>query len=343
MRRVISYAERGLVPDNLIRHGIRRLLHRRLARERGATREEEQQRIMRFVAELASSPIAVETAAANEQHYALPPAFFQQVLGPHMKYSCCYYPPGVKTLDAAEKASLSQVCQRAQIADGQRILELGCGWGSLTLWLASHYPGSEITAVSNSAFQREFITARAREKGYNNVKVITEDMRTFTTTSTFDRIVSIEMIEHMRNIPALFVRIAEWLTADGLFFVHIFTHHTYAYLYQTTDPHDWMGRYFFTGGMMPSASMLLYMQEELLCRHQWCVDGTHYARTARGWLDNMDAHKKNIMPVLCKTYGEDDATMWWHRWRIFFMACEELWGYRHGREWHVSHYLFQQR
>lgn len=347
--------ERDVLPDWLIRLAIRKLIGMRLSTESAPGPDEAQRRLSALVEELRRSPVAIHTREANDQHYELPPAFFDLVLGRQRKYSCCYYafgdpapelegavPPG-QSLDDAEERMLRLTARRAGLVDGERILELGCGWGSLSLWMAGHLPRSTITAVSNSRSQREYIEARARERGLLNLKVVTADVNNleFEPGTVFDRVVSVEMFEHMRNYQTLLGRIAGWLKEGGTLFVHIFSHREYAYPFEVKDASDWMAKYFFTGGIMPADHLLYYFQADLRIRSHWRIDGRHYQKTAEDWLVNMDRNKAAILPILATTYGEQERTRWWVYWRVFFMSCAELFGYRGGREWMVSHYLFE--
>jgi cyclopropane-fatty-acyl-phospholipid synthase len=327
--------EKNLLPDALVRFGIRRLLAQRLREEASYDRA-------RYIADLRTRPIAEETRAANEQHYEVPTRFYQYCLGKRLKYSGCLYPTGRETLDDAEELMLALYVERARIADGQEILELGCGWGSLSLYLAEKFPGARITGVSNSATQREHIEAEARRRGLSNLRILTRDMNSLELEpARFDRVVSVEMFEHMKNYQRLLANIARWLKPGGLLFVHIFTHARLSYHFVARGPSDWMSRYFFTGGQMPAHDLLMGFQDDLKLEQDWKVDGTHYQRTAEHWLRNMDAHRAEIMPILAATYGADQALKWWSYWRVFYLACAELWGYRGGREWLVSHYLFR--
>lgn len=333
----------GVLPDWLVRRGIRRICALRLREESAGGPEAQRERRRRLLDQLNTSPIAIGTDAANAQHYEVPAEFFEHVLGRHMKYSCGYWPGGVNTLDESEEAMLALTTERARIGDGQRILELGCGWGSLTLYLASRFPGCRITAVSNSSSQKEFIDACARERGLGNVEVVTADMNELDPGAQYDRIVSVEMFEHMRNYGELLARIARWMRPGALLFVHVFAHKQFAYPYEVRGSEDWMAQYFFTGGMMPSEDLLPSFDGDVRCVERWRLDGTHYQRTAEAWLARMDASRAALQPVLTRAYGPARVRMWRTRWRIFFMACAELWGYRGGSEWIVCHYLFEPR
>ena len=337
---LIGLAERGLLPDFAIRFGIRHLCAKRLREESANDVVEASRRLQRRIDELRTAPLAIHTDAANAQHYELPPRFFELCLGKRLKYSSCLFPTGNESLDEAEDAMLALYAERAQLADGQEVLELGCGWGSLTLWMAERFRNSRITAVSNSRPQREFIESQCRERGLKNVHVITHDVNTLQLDhARFDRAVSIEMFEHMRNYDILLGRIASWLRPGGKLFVHIFCHRELLYPFETDGEDDWMGRHFFTGGLMPSADTLLWFQSDLRIERQWRVSGTHYQKTANAWLRNQDAHRTEVMTVLQQAYG-DEAAIWHQRWRMFWMACAELFGYRGGNEWIVGHYRF---
>jgi cyclopropane-fatty-acyl-phospholipid synthase len=339
-----SILEKDLLPDWMIRAGIRKFLKQRIKEETLAGRENPEVHLRKYAEDLRQRPIAENTVAANEQHYEVPTAFYKKCLGPRLKYSGCLFPTGHETLRQAEEAMLALYVERGQLADGQEILELGCGWGSLTLYLAERFPTTQITAVSNSSTQRAFIEGETRLRRLENVRVITADMNSFDVTAgRFDRIVSIEMLEHMKNYRQLLANVSRWLKPDGKFFVHIFTHRKLAYHFVPKDSTDWMARYFFTGGQMPAHNLLSCFQDDLRLAQDWKVNGRHYKRTADHWLNNMDRHKTEIMAQFAETYGADQATKWWAYWRIFFMSCSELWGFNGGEEWLISHYLFEHK
>jgi len=334
-----SLIEKNKLPDVLLRKGIRRLLRQRLREEKKANVELQQAHLMQLIEELKQSPIAINTAEANEQHYEVPTAFYQYCLGRHLKYSSGYWKEGVTDLDTAEKDMLELTCERAELQNGQAVLELGCGWGSLSLFMAARYPNSRFTVVSNSGTQKIYIDEQAQQRGITNLTVITADMNSFAIDQSFDRIVSVEMFEHMRNYELLLQKVAGLLKPSGKLFVHIFTHREYTYKFEVRDETDWMSRYFFTGGIMPSDDLLLYFTKDVQIERHWQVSGMHYAKTAEAWLQNMDRNKEHILPLFEKTY-KGEALKWWVYWRIFYMACAELWKYNKGEEWLVSHYLF---
>ena len=337
----IGLVEQGFVPDSVSRAGIRRLLRQRLRELAPKDAENVSERVEKFVEMMDGSPVAPLPEKANEQHYEVPAEFFMQVLGPHRKYSCCYWGDEVRGLEAAEQRALEITCERARLHEGLDILELGCGWGSLTLFMAERYPTATITAVSNSNSQRHHIEQAAHERGLTNVRVLTADMNDFDTEATFDRVVSLEMFEHMRNYRRLFNRVHGWLRPAGLFFMHIFCHRNAPYEFVDRDASDWMSRHFFSGGIMPSDELPLRFQDDLSLVRRWRWNGRHYEKTLNAWLARMDQRRDAVMPILRETYGADQAETWWVRWRLFFMACAELFGYHDGNEWWVSHYLFE--
>ena len=341
--KAIDWSEQGLVPDTVIRHGIKHLLKKRIAELDTDDCQFLAERKADFIHSMRFSEIAPLPFKANEQHYEVPTEFFLKVLGSQNKYSCCYWDNDLTDLDVAETSALQITCEHADLQDGIDILELGCGWGSLTLWMARHYPNSRITAISNSHSQREYITQSACQQQLNNVRVHTCDMNDFISQKTYDRIVSVEMFEHMRNYHSLFNRINDWLKPDGRFFMHIFCHRDLPYAFEANNATDWMSRHFFSGGMMPSDDLPLHFQQHLALLRQWRWDGRHYEKTANAWLENMDNNKQSLWPVLEETYGAESARQWWMRWRMFFMACAELFGYDNGQQWRVSHYLFEKK
>lgn len=335
----IDLAERGWLPDWIIRMGMRGMLRARLRQERlvlGASGG-----AAAFAERLRQCAIAVATDQANAQHYEVPVEFFERMLGPRLKYSCCYYPNESATLAEAEDAMLDLTCRRAEIEDGMDVLDLGCGWGSLTLWMAERYPRCRITALSNSIWQRHFIEARCRSLGLDNVRVLTANVADFAGTGSFDRIVSVEMFEHVRNYEKLFERIASWLRAEGKLFVHIFCHRELPYAFEEAGADDWMARHFFTGGIMPSLDLFGRFHRDLEIRQRWQIDGRHYARTCEHWLANLDANRDRACKLFEKRHSAAEAKVIVQRWRMFVMACAELFGYRGGSEWLVGHYLLE--
>lgn len=333
--------EKNKIPDFLIRIGIRKLLKQRLRDENKGSIEAQQKHLLQLIEELKASPIAIHTAEANEQHYEVPTEFYKYCLGKHLKYSSGYWNNGVTDIDISEQDMLELTCQRAELKNGQHVLELGCGWGSLSLFMAQKFPLSNFTVVSNSRTQKMYIDEEAKKNKLENITVITVNINDFRLNQTFDRVVSVEMFEHMRNYQKLMRLVSDHLKPDGKLFVHIFTHKRYAYKFEVIDESDWMSKYFFTGGIMPSNNLLLYFNEGLSMQTQWLVSGAHYQKTAEAWLRNMDKHQQEIMPLFEQAYGKENALKWWVYWRIFYMACAELWGYKNGNEWMVSHYLFE--
>ncbi len=326
-------AERLPLPDSLLRVGIS-LLVGRTASQLAATKPGAD---TAFAAESQHFPIATHVDDANAQHYELPAAFFGLVLGPRRKYSSCLYENGATDLASAEICALTQTCLNADLKDGQTVLELGCGWGSLSLWMAEHYPASRIVAVSNSASQRTYIEGEAAARSLPNLRVVTADMNEFSTDETFDRVVSVEMFEHMSNWPSLLERVHGWMAPDGRVFVHVFAHRTTPYRFDPSNEADWIAQHFFTGGVMPSHGLMDHASPLLEVEESWRWSGEHYRRTAEDWLANYNLHSKAIMALLQQVYG-DKAQIWERRWRLFFLATSGLFGYKNGEEWGVSHY-----
>jgi cyclopropane-fatty-acyl-phospholipid synthase len=333
----------NLIPDFLLRGIVRRIARRKInSLERLPFAALEQQR-RDLLDKLDRSPIAVHTELPNVQHYEVPPAFFQLVLGKRLKYSCCFWPEGTTTLNEAEEAMLNLTCQRAELEDGMTVLDLGCGWGSLSLWIAERYPNCRVLAVSNSRDQIDFITARAEEQGFEHLEGMVADVRDLELEKRFDRVLSIEMFEHMKNYRRLMENISRMLNPGGRLFVHIFSHRQFAYEYEAEDTANWMAQTFFTGGTMPSDDLLLHYQDHLALVDHWRISGQHYARTLRAWLDRMDRQEAEVREVLAEAYGPDQVQRWWVNWRLFFLACEQTWACRGGREYIVSHYAFEKR
>lgn len=330
---VVRCAESGWLPNPLIRVGIRRLLRARLREQN--TRAPGHQRD--WIESLRASPIAIRPDLANAQHYEVPSAFFDLVLGPHRKYSSAWWSAGERDLGRAEAAMLAKTCERAQMVDGASLLDLGCGWGSLSLWAAAEYPASRILAVSNSKSQRESILRRAETQGLRNLEVVTADINEFEPDLRFDRVVSVEMFEHLRNWESLLERIASWLTPEGRVFLHYFCHRDHAYPYEDRGNPDWMARHFFSGGMMPSERLIEELAGPLAIERRWSVSGSHYQKTSEAWLRNLNAERRAVLEIFSGGYGPSEAARWVQRWSIFFLACAELFGYRGGTEWRVAH------
>lgn len=344
---------RGTVPDFLLRRGIRRLIKKRIKKQNKLSVEERFEYLNNFIAQLKKQPIAVETEAANEQHYELPPQFFEKILGRNLKYSCCYWSDDLnykklkkqsdlqQRLDLAEDEMLELTVKRAQIKNGQNILELGCGWGALSFYLAKKFPDSRIISISNSSLQIDYINKLAAQNKIDNLRAVKADINNFKTEAQFERVLSVEMFEHMRNYQKLLQKISGFLTAEGKLFVHIFSHQNYPFTYQDSKKTDWMARYFFSGGTMPSQDLLHYFSGNLKLQKQWAVSGSHYQKTLEAWLQIMDQKKEEIYPILESTYGQEQAEKWWNYWRLFFISSAEFFGYNDGDDWFISHYLFQ--
>ena len=338
---LIKLAENGTLPDFLIKKGIKNLCNERLKWAELIGPDKLQEHNQDWINQLKESPIALVPEKANEQHYELPPSFFDIVLGENLKYSSGYWPSDKTNFDESEVEMLKITCKRAELEDNLSVLELGCGWGSLTCFMAQKFPNSKITAVSNSKDQKKHIESRCKKMNLTNIEVITCDMNNFDIDKKFDRVVSVEMFEHMRNYGILLKNISKFLKDNGKLFVHIFTHHTMMYPYVDNGAGDWMAREFFSGGQMPSHNLLLNFQEDLKIEKTWKINGTHYSKTSYAWLNKMDKNKKEIIKIFNKTYGEENSKMWFQRWRIFFLSCAVMFGMKKGSEWGVSHYRFK--
>ena len=338
---LIDLSERGLVPDFLIRAGIRNLCRKRLQQCKHDDCEANAELAEKYIIESDASPMAVLTEKANQQHYEVPAEFYRHALGKNLKYSSCYYDSNTKSLDDAEDRALALTCDHAKLENELDILELGCGWGSLSLWMAKNFPDSQITSISNSNSQREYILGQARNRGYKNLKVITADINEFTTESTYDRVVSVEMFEHVRNHRELFSRINNWLRPGGKLFTHVFCHRSTSYPFEVEGEDDWMSKHFFSGGTMPADELFLRISGNLELEHRWRWSGKHYAQTSEDWVANIDQHREEILKLFNRDLSMAEAHRTFHRWRIFFLACAETFGFSNGQEWWVSHYLFK--
>jgi len=337
----IALAERGLAPDFLIRAGIRKLCRKRLLQCRVDDCEANAELAEEYMQSVDPSPLAVLTEKANEQHYEVPAAFYNMVLGRNLKYSCCYFDNSASDLSSAEDRSLALTCEHADLIDGQSILELGCGWGSLSLWMAKNFPDARITSVSNSHSQKEYILSQAKARNLSNLEVITEDVNAFSTEERFDRVVSVEMFEHVRNHRGLFSKIHDWLKPDGKLFTHVFCHRSTSYPFVVEGEDDWMSQHFFSGGTMPADELFLRISGKLELDRRWRWSGEHYAKTAEAWLQNTDRNQSKILDLFIKDLPQKEAVQAFHRWRIFFLACAETFALHKGQEWWVSHYLFK--
>jgi cyclopropane-fatty-acyl-phospholipid synthase len=340
---LVSLVERGRLPDMMIRQGIRKLLDKRLATQEKGSSEANQNALGRFAMTLRESPLSLESGEATRQHYGLPPAFFREILGPRMKFSCCLFSSGTPGLEEAEEVMLSETCEKAGIADGMDILDLGCGWGALSLWIAEKYPRCRVTAVTNSQSQKEFIEALCSERGISTIQVELCDLKDYHSEQTFDRIVAVEIFEYLRNYKELLTLLAGLLKDDGRVFVHHFSHRHFAYPYEDDGEDTYLGRYFFSGGIMPAQNLLSHFQDDLTVENQWHLSGIHYKKTAEAWLARLDSRKETLLPILAETFGPAEAPIWLQRWRIFFMAACEMWGYRNGEEWGVSQYILRKK
>ena len=332
------FISRGLVPDYLLRRGVRNQGKQRLQMMKNTNLKQE---YLTFLKEASSGEIAIHTDDANNQHYEVDSEFFQYCLGKNLKYSSCYWNDDTSSLDEAEEIMLDLYCKRAKIKDGMTILDVGCGWGSLSLYLAQKYPKSKITGVSNSNSQRKFIEGVAYERGLQNLKIITKDINSFNADEKFDRVISIEMFEHTKNSKKLMNSINKWLNSDGLFFMHVFAHKDNPYYFDTNQKNAWMAKYFFTGGMMPNHNLFKDLNSDLNYQKSWMLSGTHYEKTSNAWLERMDLNKRKILELFKKKNSNSMAKKKFHFWRLFFIACAEIFGYDGGSEWVVSHHLFK--
>lgn len=343
VRLMLASLERNLLPDALIRRLTRLLLGARLRSGYRPTSELQLCDLLQFAQSLREMPIAITTDTPKSQHYELPTSFFKLVLGKNVKYSCCYFTDKSSTLEDAEKAMLELYCERSQLKDGHTILDVGCGWGSLSLHIAQKYTNCRVTGICNSITQKTYIEEQCRELQLQNLEIIAADISTFQMEGSYDRIFSIEMFEHMKNYKDLLKKLSKWMKEDSLLFVHHFCHKAFAYHFEDKNEDDWITRYFFTGGTMPSANLLLYFQDDVSIVNHWLVNGKHYAKTSEEWLKRVDQNLNTIKPIMETTYGKDSAVKWIVYWRTFFIAVAELFGYNNGEEWMVALFLFKKK
>ncbi|MBC7428364.1 MAG: class I SAM-dependent methyltransferase [Bacteriovorax sp.] len=342
----IKALEHGFIPDPVTRAGIRTLLKKRIEESNDAVKSDPDY-LNNYVQSLKKSPLAIMTKEANQQHYEVPTSFYDLSLGLHKKYSSCYWEESTKTLEEAEQLALNLSIEHAGIVDGMRVLELGCGWGSLSLELAKRFPKSQIVAVSNSKTQKTYIDVEAKKRGLPNLSILTRDLSLKENyefgVEKFDRVMSIEMMEHLRNYELFFKYLSFSIKDDGKFFIHIFTHKKIPYFFETEGEENWMGKYFFSGGQMPSRDLLDEFNNDLIVERKWDWNGVHYSKTLEAWLNNTDQEKALVLEMFKQTYGKDQAIVWYNRWRVFFMSCSELFKYENGKEWGVTHYLMTKR
>ena len=346
VKNFIKVLENGYMPDPITRIGIRSLVKQRLDESLKNTSKDPHY-LKNYAKELKKSPLAIMTDSANKQHYEVPTEFYDLSLGRHKKYSSCYWDKNTKTLEEAEQKALDLSIEHAGIVDGMRVLELGCGWGSLSLELAKRFPNSAITSVSNSKTQKSYIDNQARARGLKNLVILTRDLGVESNydfgPEKFDRVMSIEMMEHLRNYDLFFKKMSPSIKDDGKFFIHIFTHKNAPYYFETEGEDNWMGKYFFSGGQMPARDLFDEFNNDLVVEKKWDWNGDHYSKTLEAWLENTDQKKSEVLSMFKKTYGEGSEVIWYNRWRVFFISCSELFKYNNGEEWGVTHYLMKKR
>ena len=333
-RFLLLLAESGFIPDALIKIAARYISNKRISKSSIDYDKPE------IISALSKGVVAEKTSDANKQHYEVPPEYFYHVLGTNLKYSCSLF-DNVNLLDEAETSMLELYIERANIKDGHKILDLGCGWGSFSLYIAKKYPNTNITSVSNSSDQITYIKNEAQKRGLPNIKAYRMDVNSLELNTQFDRIISIEMFEHLRNYKLILSSLNNLLKPDGRLFIHIFCHKKLTYFYEMKNNFDWMTKYFFQGGIMPSKDIFEYFDDELEIINQWDINGNHYSKTCKAWLNNHYINRKKILDVFQKHY--DKPKIWFNRWRIFFLSCEAFFALNNGKEYFVSHYLLKKK